>query len=438
MTTTTTMIATETIRASSLPRLMEKIKKINRKAKRLGFEEIVVRNFNARTEERTVPTGYSIDGPIYRKRPVRVLDITLTGQQVKLDGYTLVAVLLHEGEDNLISKRPVKDGETEHEVPADYRTRRVCDHCGTQRRRNLTYLLISDAGEYRQVGKSCMADFMGLATVEKLLGEADIWASITRAIRDEDEWGSTGTRSADGDELHTVLTMSAAVIDDRGWVSATRARDSGGHLHSTRGVVETMLYVNPLPKHETRVVPTEEHADEAEAAMEWALEQDTANNDYLHNLAALAKNGYTIWRTFGLAVSLIAAYRRAMERLENQKAEVNSTKNSQFQGTVKERLRDRLAKVSYMTSWGTEWGETFLVKLVDVDGNVYATFATTEPRIKGAAWDDDKALVGRGQWVRFTGTVKKHETYKDIPQTILNRVVWHETYEEKPEAAQAA
>ena len=47
-----------------------------------------------------------------------------------------------------------------------------CDHCGTTRRRSATYLVEHEDGSRKQVGSSCMADFLGASGHPRLAGSA--------------------------------------------------------------------------------------------------------------------------------------------------------------------------------------------------------------------------------------------------------------------------
>ena len=77
----------------------------------------------------------------------------------KIGNYSFVAALewIEEAEENLIKKA----SESIY-VPEIYKTRRECDHCKTNRKRKSTILLQnSDSGEYIQVGKTCVKDYIG-------------------------------------------------------------------------------------------------------------------------------------------------------------------------------------------------------------------------------------------------------------------------------------
>lgn len=98
---------------------------------------------------------------------------------------------------------------------------------------------------------------------------------------------------------------------------------------------------------------------------------------------------------------------RAKAREEVQEAR----KGSAWVGDVGERLRGLSVTVMFETHIESEWGGAKLVKFTDTDGNEFGWFGS------GVAIYDLK----KGDEVILTGTVKKHDTYQGIKQTMLTR-----------------
>ncbi len=86
-------------------------------------------------------------------------------------------------------------------------------------------------------------------------------------------------------------------------------------------------------------------------------------------------------------------------------------KGSEYIGEIGERLRDLSLTVTFETRIETDFGASKLVKFVDADGNEFGTFGSGN-----SVW-----ILEKGDEVILTGTVKKHETYKEIKQTMLSR-----------------
>jgi len=99
--------------------------------------------------------------------------------------------------------------------------------------------------------------------------------------------------------------------------------------------------------------------------------------------------------------------KRARSRLEAQEAR----KGSEWVGSLGERLHLLPVTVMFETHIEGEWGTSKLVKFTDPDGNELGWFGS------GAdIWD-----LKKGDEVLLTGTVKKHDTYQGIKQTMLTR-----------------
>jgi len=99
------------------------------------------------------------------------------------------------------------------------------------------------------------------------------------------------------------------------------------------------------------------------------------------------------------------AAERALDRDENR-AQENAA--SEWVGEVKER---RELEVEVLGVYGTDgvYGHTDIVKMKDLDGNLFTWFAS------------DYTDLERGDRLSITGTVKKHDEYKGTKQTVITR-----------------
>ena len=76
-------------------------------------------------------------------------------------------------------------------------------------------------------------------------------------------------------------------------------------------------------------------------------------------------------------------------------------------GNVGDRITVQIADFGIVTSWATEYGMTYIYKIVDTDGNIY-TWKTS-----GGIAEETTEIVG---------TVKAHNEYRGTKQTELTRV----------------
>ena len=101
---------------------------------------------------------------------------------------------------------------------------------------------------------------------------------------------------------------------------------------------------------------------------------------------------------------------------------------SEYQGTVKERLRNLKLTVTMTTTFETKGGSFFMGDKVwfysfkDDQGNVFTWTASSPAGVDGG---DYFRPLNTGDTCRLTGTVKNHKEYKGEKQTVLTRCKVH-------------
>lgn len=132
------------IPASNRAMVEEKIAKLNKRAIKLGMDPIVL----------------EWDRPIISDNDQMLFPVELTGPlTVSFAGWQFVATLQHlpTGE-NIV--RCISD---EFVIPVDYHNSgSACQHCNTNRYRRDTYVVRHENGEYKQVGSTCIKDFLAV------------------------------------------------------------------------------------------------------------------------------------------------------------------------------------------------------------------------------------------------------------------------------------
>ena len=202
------MVATETfiIPVQNIEILEEKIAKLNKRSTKLGLEpmELVL------GEESVVKMHSSTHGEI----DVRCREVSINGNSPLVEGWKLVAKITPEEAGNLVKHVP---GE---EVPKSYRDAdpKQCDHCNTRRQRKDVFILQHLDGSYKQVGRNCIADFLGHKSPEALLSRCDHLISLLQDCDDAQdyEWGGGGGRPEAA--LLNLLAVSALYIRRLGWI----------------------------------------------------------------------------------------------------------------------------------------------------------------------------------------------------------------------------
>lgn len=386
-------------------KLEHRIEKMNKKAKRYGLPEIEMEIVDEGTRKRIdpvtfMPTGY-VDPVIYVK---------LSGTIPPLDGgWELIAIIDHVGEPGdrgwLISQIPwtVDEG---IEVPEHYRTDDpYCDHCQTKRSRSMTFVIRSEDGEWKRVGRQCLKDY----TQGHSAAQYAWYLNDLHAIRDDDYRSIQSSKSYF--DTKEFLIVCAALIEMYGWTSK---RDESMDPYTRTSTASRAM--NHFYKEDEDLEITDRHEAKALEALAWLEETigqkpDDELNGYQYNLLIAGTREYTATKHAGIVASLISAYERSKmtkETRERQAAE------SEYQGEVGKRddfilkvvRRFDMERGSY-SGYGTD--VVRLTIMEDDNGNVFL-------------WRTTAVCLEEGEkFYKVRGTVKAHDEYQGTKQTVLTR-----------------
>lgn len=309
--------------------------------------------------------------------------------------------------DNLVSCVPGKT------VPESYRTTDThCDHCQTDRNRKEIFVLAHDDGRFCQVGRSCIADFLGHVSVDNLIARAEWLMALTNEIRESNEWGG-GRGEITRNTEHFVQTVTIC-IRRLGWMSRKMAEERALEMRCPQTTASLAWQVLTDKSRATAELVAEadlhvEERDEVLAvkALEWARGL-AGDNDYIYNLGAACRCEYVTYKTIGIVASVIAAYNKHVERLQ----EFERTKKVRsLVGVVGERQGFAGLTVKKLLYVEGNYGTKTLCRFEDANGNVLVWWASSN-----TDW------LTEGETIDITATVKKHGDYKGTPQTELQRV----------------
>lgn len=378
----------------NLPKFQKMLDKLSKKSVKLTGEKIYFIPFNTITEREN---GYVRE----------YVEILLSGFEApKLNGWSFVARLDHANEvGNLV--RPVPG----FVVPEMYRDRgSVCDHCRIKRYRRDTYLVQHDeTGEIKQIGSSCLKDFLGhqhpekIAKMAELLGYADEFARGAMQVGDDRRFI----------DLEAYLAHCAMQIAQWGYMPISKAKQLNAANDDPRKEVQStasraLVSLFPSPGYQDQMpVPEDAHYKLAQDAIEWAAnlgDDGGVLSDYQHNIHVLAASGMIEFRSTGYASSIVGSYMRE-HNLFPQKDE---KKPSNHVGNIGDKLE---LDVTYEASrWTTnDAGGFYIHQFVDAQGNVLK-------------WMTGKEIeADKGTMVKLRGTVKNHNEFKGAKETIVTR-----------------
>lgn len=159
--------------------------------------------------------------------------------------------------------------------------------------------------------------------------------------------------------------------------------------------------------------PTAEDRELARKALEYAREELRNRpelNDYLHNLMVSCSQTSITAKLAGITASLISHYVKEVERRTLKEVEAKKLAASTYAGTVGDRLIFRGCRVLHVIQLEGNFGTTLLHKMVDAEGHALTWFSSGES-------------LGVGAEVDLLATVKNHEEYKGVKQTVVSRGV---------------
>lgn len=392
-----------------LEKLLEK--KVNRKARKLGYDEVSYEILEMWKVEKNKEDPY---------QPTKIIEyckVRLTLRDaIKIPGWIFAAKLECMPAGNVICKVP---GCVEVKIPERYRSSDpYCDHCKTKRRRNDVFLLKSETtGRFQQVGRQCLQDFTGHSP-ERVLQIVSWLSSLQKAIvglggDDGYDGMAEGYRNYDY-YCYDYLIWVAKSIREIGWKSRKDAYYGNGRSTADDAWSTMNNYDNYMKTRSGSKVdpPTEADCKLAKDALEWAADlpdSKTRGNDYLYNICVLAKGEIfgLKKRQDGFVASIIATYNREMERDLKRRDRIDY-RGSEFVGTVKKR-QDFVVKLISDKCMEGYYGSVSLKKFVDQNDNLIVW------------WDSTGVEMEKGRTYKIKATVKNHDTYKDVRQTVITR-----------------
>lgn len=378
--------------------VQEKLDKINKKATKVGMPAVAV----TKLAERSIPDpNYS---GLYPHPMIHVVDFEVNGGIIKLAGWTFLGTLDHYSLPGSVLVHTVPG----QSIPERYfNSKPICEHCNKSRRRSETFVVRHESGEEKQVGRQCLAEFLGIDPHRAI----SYLQSMMETVGTIDEEGYSGGSYKDYyHDLDTVLGLTLAVISKDGWVSKKMAEER--MMKATSTTVDTLLS-KPFGMTEMEwkqmheeYATTQAMKNEIPLIREWVKKQ-TNVNEYIHNLQAIEAAGEVSWWLLGYACSMASSYQKDMEtmRLSRPQAVLN-----EWVGAVNDKIEVTIKVISTFPLH-TQFGLTTLFTMKDNEGRRYKWFASGV----GNEMEVDNTYTIRG-------TVKKHDEYHGVKDTILTRV----------------
>jgi hypothetical protein len=374
-----------------LDKLLQNIKKMNRKAIKLECEQIELTVTNEEVYRPINPED--IHGP-----KARFVKVILLGESPKLSDWQFVSCCDHDPVlGQTMRSAPGKETPVQYQSNDSY-----CEHCNSKRARNTTYIVENvKTGEFKRVGSTCVKDFLGHKAAEMFLFYASYISMVTEL---DEEYGYEGgsDRSTLYYNLEQVLAITVKCVGKWGYTSKKKVMETGEGCPTSDDVIDQL---HPPKGFEGEVYKiTEEDLEATRPMIEWVKTlPDTS--DYNLNLIRIATAGATKMQLMGYTVSIVPQYRKAMDLIEARA----KAKPSEWIGEEGEKLTLQLRWTQSHGSDGGRFGYSYFHKFVDVNGNLFSWSTKTEIDTTQSCWFTVK------------GTVKGHSNYNGYKTTDILR-----------------
>lgn len=380
-------------------RFLFEISKMNKRAAKLGCAPFTATLVDTTTATHKRETGLS-------DWTYRVFHYAVDAVAPHLSGWTFVATIDHTMEaGNVIRKI-----DSAVEIPTRYRhVKSICEHCNTSRQRNDTFLLRNAAGEFKQVGRTCLQDFFA-SNMGNIAKYADLIANLNESGEALEEFDFASGRNHI--YIPNYLANVAAIIRKYGWMGRMKAREMGDESSSTADCALSNMLVPSASDH---VKVTDEDYAMADAAIEWGQslkDKTTPLSDYEHSVLVVAGSTVCNLKLIGIAASIVYVHQLNVAREADRAAAEKAGTASVHVGKEGERLRNVTVTLTHKLSISTSYGP-MTIFLFSYNGNVLKWFTGPKDEVSFKPGDD----------LLLSATVFKHADFKGRKQTEVKRCI---------------
>lgn len=386
----------------SLEGFLKSIKKLQKKALKIGVALINVKVSESYIKEWTIP------GQPFAKNRVPYVTVSVEGDSPIIAGWAFIARFEFSKEFGLLVKKIDRNATIPSRYLEDNGNQYLCEHCHNNRARRKVYVVQEvETGEWKQVGSSCVKDFTGHVSPEKL---ARYWSIIeTLDDMNEEDWDlGRSSREEYGELLlGEYLTRVATMTKAEGFVSKAQVIKDGYGISTAESCVNWMYARTVKEKHSyDNLVIEESDAELAEKAIEWAKNingKEAWDNEFKMNLRNIAVAGTVPIYHIGHAGYMIEAYKKAIGWAEKDNKDAEY-----YPAELKDRVDLEGLTLDFHTSFDGLYGTTHLYKFKK-DNYVFIWFASSGQGLT------------EGDRVDMKATIKDKKEYQGTKQTIITR-----------------
>lgn len=380
-----------TIADQYLDNLAKKVTRIQKKCASLGLP------FSFEVLEPTTIDWVENVAGVAIKRSILAHVVEVSGV-AKINGWQLIGKIEHTDAGNLLFGTP------DVEFPEAYRDAKpYCEHCGVHRFRKETFVIRNEAGEYKQVGRSCLMLYTNGMNAEACAE----YASIAHEIEEMDHVAGTGW-----EPCSSLAEMVASCYE--------HINEFGYDKQKLLCYVPDSLYTCKIPFNVWASDSYKKFKEQTDAIIASARALENVS-DYLANVKVAFAADFVCDKHLILVASYV--YRCIKDAIK-AKATAKKAADSNWVGNVGERVsftvkvvdgnayRVLFAKEHYVNRYVTAL--TTVVEFIDENGNVLKWDASNLSEI-------DEAVSNGAETLTIKATVKAHDEYKGVKQTVITR-----------------
>lgn len=356
-----------------LDKTLIKAQKIAKRSQVKGLEGGYQVSIETRQEENDY--GFLVEYPV----------LVVTGEAFKFNGWKFIGIADFIEGKAITRSLPQGRELNPSEVKVGY-----CEHCKTVRTRKTALFVENEQGEVKQVGSTCVKDFLG-------------WDFSVGVFPLESEFESLGSHfgGVTGVSIGDLIIQAVAVVEKYGYIKSNQAL-------STKQVTWALITGNGIAQPFLEEIRKEvgqitlSQIRKADELLEFGKAFE-GESEYAQNLRTVCSLSIVTEKVAGIVVSLVKVY-------DNQKAKeiVESLvfKSEQFAPTGDKVEID--IEVIGQNTFESQYGWTTLY-----------TFSNGEYQFK---WFSSRGLnVEIGDKFTIKGTIKGSEEYKGTFSTLLTR-----------------
>jgi hypothetical protein len=319
--------------------------------------------------------------------------VVITGEPVKYDGWSFVAKVEYVNGQPVVTGSPWYSGQ---QVDRTALRANACDHCGIGIARKYSIVVEDEAGSRKQVGSSCVKDFLGAEVNGSWFSDKDPFDALV---------GYAGS-GISMESLTVTLAQAATAIRVAGFVPTYKS----DYQQTTAQVVRLLKglgsqeYVAVIRAEFGPVTP--EDSEMAARAREFGRTME-GDSDYAMNVRAVfdSDEDWINPKFIGLAASVIGV----MLREDGKKTEAKADIADEVFAADKTKITISDATVTGVYGYDSQWGSGQIIVLVG-RGYRFKWNTSTSPGLEV------------GDVIDFAATVKGRDEYNGQVSTAVVRL----------------